>query len=298
MIKKTIHIGNSVYLSTKNQQMVVTYSDGDKAQRTVPVEDLGILVVEDHRSTISFRLLDLLLNNNVAVITCNPKHMPVGMHLPFVGHTEQTERFRYQLEATLPLKKNMWQQTVKSKIQNQAALLTEYGGEANPMLLMAGEVTSGDTLNHEGQAAAYYWRKLIEIPFFNRYRFGEPPNNLLNYGYAILRAIIARSLTGSGLLPALGIKHINKYNAFCLADDIMEPYRPFVDYIVLSIMNRYDDISELNTTLKAELLKLPAIDVRLDGKTSPLLVAASRTSHSVYECFAGISRKILYPEYG
>ena len=223
--------------------------------------------------------------------------MPTGLLMNLDGHSEQTERFYYQIEASQPLKKNLWQQTVQAKIKNQAAHLHEKGIPIKNMKQWMKSVTSGDTQNHEARAAAYYWQNLFDIEGFNRHRGGIPPNNLLNYGYAILRSVIARALMGTGLVPYLGIHHRNKYNAYCLADDIMEPYRPFVDLVVVHIVDNLDDISELTTEIKQELLQVPALDVVIDGKKSPLMVAASRTTHSLYECFTGISRKILFPEF-
>ena len=176
-----------------------------------------------------------------------------------------------------------------------AQLLAERGIAHQNMLYWAREVTSGDVKNHEARAAAYYWRHLFDIQEFNRYRGGAAPNNLLNYGYAILRAVTARALVGSGMLPTLGIHHRNKYNAYCLADDIMEPYRPYVDATVCDIMGTEDDYKTLSTSIKRQLLSIPVLDVLIDGNKSPLLVAMSRTTNSLQECYAGISRKLLYP---
>jgi CRISPR-associated protein Cas1 len=297
MIKRTLFFGNPAYLSTKNEQLLVSFPDG-QPDRTVPIEDVGMIVLENQQITITNGLLAKLTDLKVAVVTCNAQHLPEGILLPMHGHTEQTERIRHQLEASLPLKKNLWQQTVEAKIRNQAGLLEEKGIANQKLLHLAKNVSSGDTGNHEAQAAAYYWQNLFGIADFNREHAGVPPNNLLNYGYAILRAIIARALVSSGMLPNVGIWHRNKYNAYCLADDIMEPYRPYVDLVVTHIVETEDDYTQLTTSLKKELLSIPALDVKIDGQKSPLMVAASRTSSSLFECFAGISRKIVYPEYG
>lgn len=298
MIKRTLFFGNPAYLSTKNEQLHINFPEADKADRTVPIEDLGMIVLENQQITITNGLLAKLTDRKVAVVTCNAQHLPEGLLLPMQGHSEQTERVRYQLEASQPLKKNLWQQTVSAKIKNQYTLLLEKGKESKRMEYLYKNVNSGDSGNHEAQAAAIYWQELFEIPDFNRGQMGIPPNNLLNYGYAILRAVIARALVSSGMLPGVGIWHRNKYNAYCLADDIMEPYRPFVDLVVSHIVETQDDFSELTTDLKKELLSIPALDVKIDGQKSPLMVAASRTTSSLFECFAGISRKIIYPEYG
>ena len=224
--------------------------------------------------------------------------MPVGLLMPLVGHTEQQKRFQQQLEASLPLKKNLWQQTVVAKIQNQAGVLRQHGFAAENMDYWATNVKSGDAGNLEARAAAYYWAQIVPVPGFTRGRGGDPPNNLLNYGYAILRAVTARALVASGLLPLMGIHHHNKYNPYCLADDIMEPYRPYVDAFVLELMEAAPSIEELTTPLKTALLQLVTRDVWLEGKNSPLMVAMSRTTSSLAACFDGSARKISYPVYG
>lgn len=297
MIKRTLFFSNPAYLSTKNEQLVVNYPEEDKAPKSVPIEDIGVIVLEHPQITITNGLLTRLIQNKAAVISCNQQHLPISLLQPLIGHTEQTERYRKQTEASLPLKKNLWQQTVMAKIKNQAAHLASRDKNAKKLERWAKEVKSGDTENHEAIAAAHYWQNLFELEGFSRNQKGIPPNNLLNYGYAILRAITARALVSSGMLPSLGIYHRNKYNAFCLADDIMEPYRPLVDRMVYDIVESGTDIEELSTDLKISLLKIPALDVVIDGDRSPLMVAMSRTTNSLYECFAGISRKILYPEF-
>jgi CRISP-associated protein Cas1 len=296
MIKRTLYFGNAAYLSTKDLQLVVEKPDAPKI--TIPIEDIGVVLLDSPQITVSHPLLNALLENNTAVVTCNQKHMPSGLLLPLEGNTLQSEKYRNQIDASLPLKKQLWQQTVQAKIANQAALLKEVGADVEPMQYFQRSVRSGDPDNYEGRAAAHYWKYLFNGLMegdFTRGRFDDDPNNLLNYGYAVLRAVIARSLVGSGLLPTLGIHHRNKYNAFCLADDIMEPYRPYVDRVVLSILKEQPDATELTTQLKAKLLVIPAVDVTIDGKKSPLMVATQRTSASLCECFEGISRKVLYP---
>ena len=216
---------------------------------------------------------------------------------PLCGNTTQNERFRDQLNASLPLKKQLWQQTVQQKIANQAAILESRGIVAKNMRAWVGEVRSGDIDNMEARAAAYYWSSIFpHLDSFRRDRDGDPPNNLLNYGYAILRAVVARSLVISGLLPTLGIHHHNRYNAYCLADDVMEPYRPYVDGLVCEIMESGKDYSMLTTELKAKLLSLPVVEVGIQGRRSPLMVAVSQTTASLYKCFNRELRKIIYPE--
>ena len=286
----------------QNNQMKVQYDHvkgmEDQPDKSVPIEDIGVLVLEHQQITITHYLLDKLVQNNTAVITCNDKMHPSGMLLNLEGNTVQSERFRAQLDASEPLKKQLWQQTVQAKIENQSAVLSKWNIQPGVLRTLKKNVKSGDSDNCEAQAAAHYWKNLFPDAWqFFRHREGPPPNNLLNYGYAILRAMVARAIVGSGLLPTLGIFHRNRYNAYCLADDIMEPYRPFVDAIVRSIIHETSAVQHLNQELKAKLLWLPSVDVVIDGSTSPLMVATQRTSASLVRCFTGQQRKILYPEF-
>lgn len=304
MIKRTLYFGNPAYLSVSKRQLVIRLPEVEKndtlpesfkreAERTVPIEDLGVVVLDHKQITITQSVMSELLDNNVAIITCDSSRMPVGLMLPLRGNTTQNERFRAQLDSSLPLRKQLWQQTIQQKITNQAAVLKESRGvEVRGMLKWVTDVKSGDTENHEARAAVYYWANMFAD--FRRDRDGLPPNNLLNYGYAILRAIVARGLVGSGLLPTLGIHHHNRYNAYCLADDIMEPYRPYVDKLVVSL---YDSgVRELDKEAKSQLLSIPTLDVVIGGRRSPLMIGVGQTTASLYKCFSGESRKIIYPQ--
>jgi CRISPR-associated protein Cas1 len=305
MIKRVCCISNPAYLSMKNQQMVVKLPEVENSDvlpdafkensiRTIPVEDIGVVLLDNRQITITHGLMEALLSNGCALITCDNRHMPIGLHLPLSGNTLQSERFAAQIEASLPLKKQLWQQTIQAKITNQAHVLeATRGAIVKNMHVWAGSVKSGDSENMEARAAVYYWSNLFSN--FTRGQEGAPPNNLLNYGYAILRAIVARALTASGLLPTLGIHHHNRYNAYCLADDIMEPYRPFVDNLVVKIVDEGKGISELSKELKGELLSIPVLDVIIGGKRSPLQVAAGQTAASLAKCYLGETRKIAYP---
>lgn len=308
MIKRTLYFGNPAYLSKKNDQLLVKLPEVEtnkslpehfrkEAQASIPIEDIGVVVLDHQRITVSQALIVALLDNNVSVITCDEKHHPTGLMLPLSGSTIQSERFKNQIDASLPLKKNLWQQTVIAKIRNQAALLARYSVPHENMLRWASVVRSGDSGNHEARAAAYYWGSVFrKLPDFRRGRDLEPPNAVLNYGYAILRAIVARGLVSSGLLPTLGIFHRNKYNAYCLADDIMEPYRPFVDSLVCEMVEHGEDFTMVTPKLKQQLLQVPALDILIDGERSPLMVGLQRTTASLARCFDGRAKKILYPE--
>lgn len=300
MIKRTLCFSHPAYLSLRNKLLSVRLEkhDGEpEREATIPIEDIGFVVLDNRQITITHGALSALLDNNASLVTCNESHMPVGLMLPLEGNTIQSERFQSQLSASLPLRKQLWQQTVQQKILNQAALLRElHSTETGNMQHWAADVHSGDSTNLEGRAAAFYWNQMFPtLPSFTRSREGEYPNNLLNYGYAILRAVIARALVGSGMLPTLGIHHHSRYNAYCLADDIMEPYRPFVDRLVVETMAECCDV-EVTTNIKRRLLTVPTLDVRIGGQRSPLMVAASQTTASLARCFAGESRRITYPE--
>lgn len=302
MIKKTLCFSNPAYLSMKNGQLVVRLErQGDMPERqtTIPIEDIGMVVLDCQQITLTHGLMAALLDNNASVITCNVRHMPVGLMLPLEGHTVQSERFQDQLSASLPLRKQLWQQTVQQKILNQAAVLREMRqAETGNMQQWATAVKSGDSGNLEGRAAAYYWSQMFpdNEETFTRDREGVYPNSLFNYGYAVLRAVIARALVSSGLLPTLGIHHHNRYNAYCLADDIMEPYRPYVDKLVVQTIEKYPNNDEITTDIKRSLLTVPTLEVHINGQRSPLMVAASQTTASLARCFAGEARKITYPE--
>lgn len=308
MIKRTLCFSNPASLSLQNGQLVIRILDTsryDAASKTkyeptatVPIEDIGVAILDHPQITVSHGALSALLENNVSVIVCNKQHMPIGLQLPLDCNTIQSERFHDQIEASLPLRKQLWQQTVAQKIYNQAAVLKKYKGvEVRNMLVWSGNVKSGDSENVEGRAAAYYWGRLFaDRQGWTRARDGEWPNALLNYGYAILRAVIARSLVASGLLPTLGIHHHNRYNAYCLADDVMEPYRPYVDAIVLEMLPLWPEQTEITIEMKRELLSIPVKEVIIGGQRSPLMIAASQTTASLYKCYSGELRKIVYPE--
>ena len=304
MIKRTLYFGNPAYLSLRNSQLVINLPEANgmddrTGNNTIPIEDIGIVLLDHKQITITQGLLEALLSNNAAVITCDSSRMPVGLLLPLSGNTTQSERFQAQIDASLPLRKQLWQQTIQAKIGNQAYVLnTCRNAVVKNMLAWVDEVKSGDSDNLEARAAAYYWSNMFhDVPGFRRGREGPPPNNLLNYGYAILRAVVARSLVASGLLPTLGIHHHNRYNAYCLADDIMEPYRPFVDKLVVELTDSGEDIQELTKSLKAKLLSIPVLDVIINDQRSPLMIAVGITTASLAKCYLGEVRKIVYPEF-
>ena len=294
MIKRVLCFENPARLSLKLAQMVVELQD---VTRTLPIEDIGVVILDHKQITITHALIDALLANNVAIVTSNDKHLPVGLMLPLDGNTLQSERFRAQIDASEPLKKQMWQQTVVAKILGQAHVLGSQHIEHTNMLKWAKDVRSGDTDNMEARAAAFYWRNMFEKDAFIRDPQGLPPNNLLNYGYSIVRAMMARALVGAGLLPTLGIHHHSRYDAYCLADDIMEPYRPFVDMKVMEMWKKGGITSDISSEQKRQLLGVTTMDVNISAHRSPMMLAIQTTAQSVQKCFSGEARKIIYPDW-
>ena len=281
-----------VSLSLKDQQMVITFKD-NKDTVTRPIEDIGFVVIENPQVSITVPLLNELADNNVSVVFCDKKQMPKTMLMTLEGNTTQQESYQYQLDASAPTKKNVWKQLVECKIKNQSLLLNNVGKNGNALKPYYLNVKSGDTDNREGAAARIYW-SLLFGEGFKREREGMPPNNLLNYGYTILRAAVARALIGSGLYPAFGVFHRNRYNAFPLADDVMEPYRPFVDQIVYRLY--YDGaVSELNSESKGKLLRVLFSDVKMGKVTRPLENALSLTTASLLRMYKGETDKLSLP---
>ena len=294
MLKKSILIENKTAITAKNLQLVIKSEIRESA---IPIEDIGFLVLDHQEIYISLPAMNLLVENNTSVIICSKNHLPNGMFLNLNSHHIQQEVFKNQIDASIPLKKQLWQQTIVEKITNQGLLLERITQNKNSFEFLASKVLSGDTSNMEGVAASQYWKSFFDTYDikFRRERFGDYPNNFLNYGYAILRAATARALSGSGLLNTLGIHHKSKYNAFALAGDIMEPFRPLVDEKVFEIMQTYDE-QELNTKIKAELLQVLTRTVYFKEEKSPLMVALQKTASSLQQCFMGQRKKIKYPK--
>lgn len=307
MIKRTLYFGNPAYLNLSDAQLKVRLPEVEKnegfteqfkkdAVASIPIEDIGLVVLDHKQITITQGLIEALLANNAALVTCDSTHHPTGLLLNLCSNTLQNERFRAQLDASEPLKKQLWAQTIVQKIRNQQVLLESLGISSDYLIPLQKNIKSGDSDNCEATAAVFFWQKIFgHVPGFVRFREGPPPNNYLNYGYAILRATMARSIVGAGLLPTLGIHHANKYNAYCLADDLMEPYRPFVDRLVYELVKRKGVDTDISKEIKTELLSIPVMDVLLDNAKSPLMNATQRTAVSLVKCFTGEQKKLLYP---
>ncbi len=292
MLKRTLFFSTPFCLSLHNDQMIVRTKEAPDAYRSIPIEDIGVVILEHQQTSVTLPLLNALSANNVAVIFCDGNRMPNAMLQNLDSNRTQSETYRAQMEAGEPLKKGLWRQTVEAKIRNQSALLNKLGKDGDRLKPYYQNVKSGDTDNREGAAARIYWAELFGQDFI-RSREGYPPNNLLNYGYTILRAAVARSLMGSGLFPAFGIFHRNRYNAFPLADDIMEPYRPYVDETVYRLCSEGN--VRLTKDVKGELLRILFTDTRFQKILRPLDVGLTFTSASLAKCFAGTQKKIAYP---
>ncbi len=295
MITRSIYIGNPAYLKLKDEQLYIMDPETGQMKGKIPLEDLGLLMLDHWQITVSHQLIQKMMGNNVVVISCDAHHLPHGIMLPLHGHTEFSDRIKDQMEASEPLKKQLWKQTIECKIENQKEVLRRLGNYYEPMMDYRNNVKSGDLTNMEGIAAQHYWKYLISLDFL-RQRFGDSPNQFFNFGYSVLRSIVARAIVETGLLPVLGIFHKNKYNPYCLADDMMEPYRPFVDWLVMDWLTRNPETEDLTKEFKAHILQIATKDVKIDGKTRPLMVAVKTTVSSLYKCYTGEKRQISYPE--
>lgn len=294
MIKQTLFFATPVSLSLKYNQIEIRCKEVEEVI-TRAIEDVGVVIVENQMVHFTVPLLNALADNNVAVIFCNAQCMPNTMLMPLESNVIQQEVYRFQIEASLPTKKRIWKDIVEYKIRNQATLLDIIGRDGKILKPYYMNVLSGDSDNREGLAAKIYWQQMYGRQFY-RNRNGESPNSLLNYGYAILRAAVARALLGSGLFPAFGLFHRNRYNAFPLADDVMEPYRPFVDYVVNQIYEFSPDAS-LDKSTKQMLVKVLFSDVKINGQIRPLQVALSMTTASLVRALKDKKECIVYPSF-
>lgn len=293
MLKQTLFFTQPCKLSLRMKQIVIERNDFDKPV-TRPIEDVSVVVLENQQISFTIPLLNALADANVVVIMCNEKCMPNSLIMPLEANNTQHEGFLLQQEASLPMKKKMWQEIVIQKIKNQALFLASEGEDSSLFRALYENVKSGDSDNREGAAARIYWSKYL--PQFTRDRYGFAPNQLLNYGYAILRAATARAIMGTGLHPAFGLFHKNRYNAFPLADDLMEPYRPFVDAIAYDLYTDHPT-DELTQEDKKALINVLYSDVVINGQNHPLQVALSLTTASMLKVLKGTSKKLALPTF-
>ena len=291
-MKRILFFTNPFHLSVQLRQIQIRNKNAG-IDRTIPAEDVGFIVLEHPQITLTQGFVQLCMELGIAVVFCNDRHLPSGLLTPFDGNSLQTARFRSQTEASEPLKKQLWKQIIQQKITNQACVLKHSYKDGDALLFKYKKVKSGDSSNEEAKAASIYWKRLLGEDFL-RDRFGDTPNAYLNYGYAILRAATARALTGSGLHPTLGLFHRNQYNSFCLADDLMEPYRPFIDLLVMDWISKTEE-EELTKDAKAHLIGVLNMDTMMGKRKRPLSLALSESSNSLVECLAGEQKKLRLP---
>jgi CRISP-associated protein Cas1 len=293
LIKRTIEISQQpTHLAVKLNQLLLQRR-GDTVA-SIPCEDIGVVLVDEPQTTYSHAALAALVGFDAVLIVCGRDHLPTGILLPLSDHTQVVWRVHDQIAVSKPLRKQLWKQLVQAKVEAQATNLSPQSPGRLRLTTLARSVRSGDTSNVEAQAARVYWSVWLgESPPFRRDPDGPPPNNLLNYGYAVFRATIARALVAAGLLPALGLHHHNRSNAFCLADDLIEPLRPLVDARVRWLFEKGN--CDLTPACKASLLQLLTEDVRLDDGTGPLMVAIQRMVASLANCFGGEAERLLIP---
>lgn len=295
MIKRILEISQAgTHLSIRNGQLVI--KENGQELSSIPCEDIGILLVDHQGTSYTHCVFTELLKYGAAVVLCGGNHHPAGMLLPIESNTTQTERFRQQIEAKEPVKKRLWRQIVRAKIKHQARLVGP-GSEVYKILMILREkVRSGDSENIEAQASKKFWSAYLSGAKFHRDIAGLPPNNMLNYGYMVMRAAIARALCSAGLLPSFGIHHRNRYNAFCLADDVLEPFRGFVEERVRQICQKDRVPEELTQVIKAQILDVLYQEVSIGGFKGPLMVGLHRTAASLVRCFAGEQKELDLPD--
>ena len=293
MLKRSIVLASPCSVSLRSNQLTIAVKGSD-APASVPIEDIAVVVIENQQVSVTIPALNAMLEQNVVVAVCDAKGMPSGLFSPLDGNTLQGERYRTQMEASLPAKKSIWKQIVEAKIRNQACHLSSRGLRGELLRPYYSNVKSGDADNREGIAAAIYWKELFGADFV-RGRFGDAPNSLLNYGYSILRAATARAIIAAGMLPTLGLHHKSRYNSFPLADDLMEPFRPVVDEIVAGLVD--DSRLELTREVKGELINVLYADVKVDEHRHPLPMALRILCNSVKDVMSGNSNRLKVPEF-
>ena len=295
MIKRIVEISSvRTRLSVKYGQLII--KEDSEQVASIPCEDIGVLLVDHRGTTYTHSVFTELLDNGAAIVLCGGNHHPAGMLLPIESNSVQTERFRRQIEVKEPVKKRLWKQIVRAKIKHQAKIAGRESDVYKSLMTLRDRVRSGDPDNIEAQASRKFWPVYLQDVTFHRNIDGPPPNNMLNYGYMVMRASVARALCSAGLLPSLGIHHRNRYNAFCLADDLIEPFRGFVESKVRDIYLDNGPVDELDQTTKAMLLEVLYESVIIAGFKGPLMVGLHRTAASLQRCFAGEQKFVDLPE--
>lgn len=294
MTRRIIEIGTEgCYLKLRDQQLVI--QKGEDEVGIIPIEDMSALILDHPQTVITVPVLNHLLENNVMVISSDERHQPAGMFLPLQSHVIQTERFTAQAGMSASQKKALWKQIVRAKVLMQGKVLQNLTRNDAGLSVLAKKVRSGDPDNIEAQAARRYWSRLFEDTDFKRDFDAEDQNRYLNYGYAVVRAVMARSICAAGLHPSLGLHHHNRYNAYCLADDLMEPYRPFVDLLVHEIAQKFGNLAEMSKEVRAELLQILTWEVEMESENLTFQRAAQKTARSLAKAVLGESRQLSLP---
>jgi len=303
MIKRTLEISREpAHLAVRLDQLLIRRRDTDaeadgQTTPSIPCEDIGVVIVDHPSTTYSHAALVRLMDYGGVVVLCGRDHLPVGMLLPMVRHTEVVWRIQAQINVARPLRKQLWKQIVVAKVRAQAVNIPPGSSARSRLLALAREVRSGDPTNVEAQAARIYWSAwlgdLAAAADFRRDPDKPGINAFLNYGYAVLRAAVARAIVAAGLHPTLGIRHANRSDAFCLADDLVEPIRPLVDARVRHLWR--EGRETLDQSAKAALLALLTAPVRVGDQSGPLMVGLHRTVASLVRCYEGATRRLLLP---
>ncbi|OOZ39138.1 hypothetical protein BOW53_12870 [Solemya pervernicosa gill symbiont] len=296
MPKRIVEVSTEgCYLKLRHRQLIIEREG--KEVGTVPIEDMSALVIDHPQTLITQAVLSELVQANVMVISSDEKHQPVGLFLPLDSHTTQTERIAAQIDLGAPTRKGLWKQIVKRKVRAQARVLHDVTGSDAGIAQLEKKVRSGDPDNIEAQAARRYWSRLFDSECFKRDRFAEDQNRYLNYGYAVLRALVSRSLCATGLHPSIGIHHKNRYNSYCLADDLMEPYRPLVDLNVWQIVEDHGHDNEMDREIRRRLIEIIKREVVMEGERLTLQGAIQKSAQSLARVMQGYEKLLSLPEY-
>lgn len=292
MIKRIVEVSNPSYLHLKNKQLSIEQDHEQVAQ--IPIEDIGVLILEHSAICLTQPLIIECQKNNTAIIFCDEKHLPYATILPIAeGNNLHQKILKQQINITEPVRKNLWKQIIQQKIQNQANTLKQFDKPFARLEKLATEVKSGDSNNLEGLAAQYYWKALFGADFV-RDQNADGVNAVLNYGYSIIRGAIARSIVAAGLHPAIGLFHHNQYNGLCLADDLMEPFRPWVDDIAYQLYQADANVC-ITKESKTHFLNLLSAEVKFNKKKMPLMVAKHYLMADLKRNFTKELTKLIYP---
>jgi len=295
MIEKILDFSQEpVSLKIKYQQLVIIKDNHPDI--TIPINEIAVIIASHPQISYTNAVLASLAENGGIFIICDKKYLPIAMTLPLQSHYIQTQRFLLQANVSLPTRKQLWKQIVQAKVKNQGKLLYKLYGNDQGLLKMAHRVRSGDQDNIEAQASRRYWTTLFNDPSFKRNPQKQDQNRFLNYGYAVLRAIVSRAICSAGLHPSLGLHHHNQYNPFCLADDLMEPFRPFIDRAVVELLKKYPEDHPLDPELKKQILSAITEKININQEKRTIFDSATKTANSLVKVYEGKEKKLILPE--